>query len=381
MVNTDELEGFRPSRYFSRAWALMTMERGWIKVVLVMMVALLVPVVGLLGVVGYAAEWGRLIAWGTNSAPKRHDVRVGGCIASGWRIFVVALVWVLCMSIIGGVLTAVPLLGGLLGLAWTVFTFFLYMVLLVANLRTTIYQRIRAGLRIKTIWQMAMRDTSGLMRILGMLLLCSLVLGAVLTVVAIASLASVLPAVIYWMGYFYDFSAIMSYEMRGMLAVRMVLDVLAALGPGLLVMVLVCAFVGSVTWLLAFSAMGLWMRQFDVASWGREEDPVPGLDTPSAPGAPHDMPADPAASHPAAGQDAPSSWDEPAPRPAPAPGQAPDGSAVVPDEPSVGVPLPGTVAEPRQDAADPVEPGASDMADGSVSGGDKKDEEDDPFSL
>ena len=107
--------GFERGRYFSRAWSLLTREKGWWKPVAVCAAADLVPVAGPLGVLGYRLEWARLVAWGADVSPKRHGVRVGSCISSGWRGFLVLLVWSLVMGVIGGVCGALPLIGGLLG--------------------------------------------------------------------------------------------------------------------------------------------------------------------------------------------------------------------------------------------------------------------------
>ncbi len=53
MVDESELAGFRRDHYFARSWALLTRDRGWVKPVLLMTVALLVPIAGILGVAGY----------------------------------------------------------------------------------------------------------------------------------------------------------------------------------------------------------------------------------------------------------------------------------------------------------------------------------------
>ena len=103
MVSEDELKGFRRDRYLARSWALLTRDRGWVKPVLLMTVAVLVPIVGLLGVLGYALEWARLTAWNVNAAPKQRGVDLGACIKSGWRGFVVMLVW----GIVSGVVIAI----------------------------------------------------------------------------------------------------------------------------------------------------------------------------------------------------------------------------------------------------------------------------------
>lgn len=275
MVTESELEGFRRDRYFARAWALLTRDHGWVKPVLVMTVALLVPVVGLFGVVGYIVEWARLTAWGANAAPKQRGVRVGACIRSGARAFVVCLVWGLASALISAVLGAVPLLGDLLSLAWWLFSLFLGLVTMVAVLRATIYQRVSAGLRPSVAWQMATHDAGGLARVFGILLAGGALIGVISTVVMLVTLVGMIPQMIYFVGYFAGVEPLASMTMRGVLALRFIAWLISSLGPALVVLVLIDGFVGVVTLSLGYTALGLWMRQFNVSAWGREEDPLP----------------------------------------------------------------------------------------------------------
>ena len=93
-------------KYFKRSWALLTRDKGWIKPILVMTAASLVPVVGFFGIQGYALEWARLTAWGVDSSPKQKNVDIGGCITSGARAFVVSLGLGLAVSMATGMITA-----------------------------------------------------------------------------------------------------------------------------------------------------------------------------------------------------------------------------------------------------------------------------------
>lgn len=272
MIEESELEGFRRDRYFARSWALLTRDRGWIKPVLVMTAAALVPFVGWLGVIGYVQEWARLTAWGVNAAPKQKGVRVGECIKSGWRAFVVILVWSLVNAVVAAVLSAVPLFGGLLGFAWTIFGIFVNLMVMVAVLRATIYQKIKAGLRVKTVWEMASHDVGGLARVLGILA----VGGAILAVIMLFSvLFSAIPQLIYMVDYVTRYEAILSSGMQAAFALNIIFSFLSAIGPALVVLYLISCFFGIVLSMLGFTAIGLWMRQFDVSAWGREEDPLP----------------------------------------------------------------------------------------------------------
>ena len=283
-MNDTELEGFRPDRYFARSWALLTRDRGWIKPVLVMVAACLVPIVGLLGVLGYAAEWARLTAWGVTSSPKQKGVRVGACIASGWRVFVVMLGWGLVIALVSGVLSTIPLLGPLLTFAWFVISVALGIMIMVAALRATIYQKIGAGFRISTIWQMVSSDVAGLVRIFGMQMAGAAVSWAAGFVVMLLAVMTMLPRLLYYVDYVAEFDAIMSDSMRMSLFFDMIVEFLTVMGPFLIVVSVVSGIISIIMMLLGYTAVGLWMRQFNVPAWGRDEDPLPVTGQSAAPG-------------------------------------------------------------------------------------------------
>lgn len=313
MVTSDELDGFRPDRYLARSWALLTRDKGWIKPLLVMTVALLVPVVGLFGVVGYVYEWARLTAWGVNAAPKQKGVRVGECICSGARAFGVIFVWSLLASIVGAVLDDLPLIGHL----WDILAIFLTLVFAVAALRATIYQKFVAGFRVETIWQMVKCDVPGLLRVLG---ISVLFMAGLFVVTMMMSWSVVFNALL---------QASLSYD-----TVEWALRVLGTSLPTLVVELLVIAFVTVLSTCLEVTALGLWMRQFNVAAWGRDEDPLPTVDE-SQPGIPAPEPVTEPAPAP---QSAPESAPEPepvasAPEPAPVPESEPE-SPITPEDPS-----------------------------------------------
>ena len=321
MVTDSELEGFRRDRYLARSWALLTQQRGWIKPVLVMTVALFVPVAGLLGMIGYAAEWARLTAWGVNAAPKQRDVRVGECISSGWRAFVVMLVWGLCWGVIGALVDALPLFGDLLDLVWGILNLFFYVVTLVAVLRATIYRRIAPGLRVGTIWQMVRHDPAGLLRIFGMQVAGYAITTVIAGLITTLAFAGIIPELIY----------LVDYLEYGVLQTSVVLEfmarVISSMGPALVILVLVSGFFAVIIELLLFTAVGLWLRQFDVEHWGRDEDPLPPFldDVRSSGPAPDPVtPPSPSSDEPYTAQDsAPAAGSAPVSAPAPAPDPAP----------------------------------------------------------
>ena len=348
--------GFERGRYFSRAWSLLTREKGWWKPVAVASAADLVPVAGYLGTWGYRLEWSRLVAWGSDAAPKRHDVRVGGCIASGWRGFLVLLVWGVVLSIIGGVCQALPLIGGLLGTLWTICCLYLGMVERVAALRATIYQKAGAGFSWKNLVELGRRDPSGLLSILGWEILCYLVLsvvvGLVLSVTAIGALPRIFSLVsdfgyygssLYGYGYGYN-----DYY-TAQIALELVAYVISAFGPTLIVLGLLSLFFHMGVSMVSYGALGLWIRQFDVPNWGRSEEPLPptafggeGVTAAAAPVAPV-APVTPAAPAAPAEPVTPAAPVADVPVPAPAPT-----SPSAPVEPAADVPAPSApVAAPE----------------------------------
>ena len=275
MVAEEELEGFRRDRYFARSWALLTRHAGWIKPVLLLTVALLVPLVGWWGVMGYALEWARLTAWGVNAAPKQRGVRVGECIASGARAFVVLLLWSVVAGIVVGLLSALPLVGGIVAAAWAVLSLFFGVVVMAAELRATIYRRIVPGLRVSAVWQMVRHDPMGLLRVFGMVAVGGVLMGLVSSIVAFSALASILPTLLYYVAYLGEYSQFMSDAALASGVVAFVFEALAAMGPVLIALLLLDGFMGVITLLLGYTGVALWMRQFNVPAWRADEDPLP----------------------------------------------------------------------------------------------------------
>ena len=344
-MNDAELEGFRPNRYFARSWGLLTRDRGWIKPILVMVAASFVPIVGPLGVLGYVVEWARLTAWGAVSSPKQKNVQVGACIASGWRVFVVMLAWAIASALITAVLAIIPIAGPLLLFAWMIFSFLFNLMVMVAALRATIYQKISAGFRVSTIWQMVKSDLDGLIRIFGMQVAGAAVSGVIGAIVTIVSLVALVPQIVYYADYVSEFDAIMSNSMRMNLAFEMLGKFLAVLGPAIVVAVVISGVVSVIMMMLGYTAVALWMRQFNVPAWGREEDPLP----PSTPatgaaygayayGAPPQQPYGPAPQPaPTYGYGAAPQQPQPQPQPQPAPASEPQ--PLPPSEPTFPSPV------------------------------------------
>ena len=349
MSNDANLSGFQKDRYFGRAWAMLTQEKGWWKPILLCALGALVPIVGPLAVLGYGLEWSRRVAWGSTEGPSR-QVKIGGLIKSGWRGFVVVAGWSIAAVIVGSIVENLPWIGDFLGSVWGIFTLFLGVVFVVAEVRATIYQNFKAGYRAKTLWQMVSRDPWGLLRVFVIKLVPTLI-------VAVVGFLMFVPAMFGSLGFIADLVDYMDsyyYYMTDAEAVRLALEVVgffveqfaSAFFVTLVVALAANAFVN----LLVDCSVGLWLRQFDVPAWGKDEDPLPETSVVEA-SAP-ELPASPTPAPPApAAPVAPVAPVSPSPEPA---------APVVPVAPVVSAPA---AAEPP--AAETV-PAATEPAPASI---------------
>jgi hypothetical protein len=352
---------------------MLTRDKGWYKPVLLLAVSLLVPVAGPLAVLGYQLEWARLTAWNVDSAPKQTNVDVGGCIKTGGSRSWSSLVWGLALGV------AESLVSWIFSFNSSVQSFVLFLVFLcnivlgiviiIAEVRATVYQKITPGFQLNRIWEMVRHDFGGVMRIFGIRILGSLVACGAAVVAGLVLFVSYLPAVInatslassyssglssYGTGLATPYGYGYGYGTGSSAAVRQI--VAALLQPFsnplfviLLVLVVYLLVVIGVTFaLLTYNAVGLWMRQFDVVSWGKSADPMPaplpttdGSQAPQNPGQPDSQtPQPPSADvQPApvapAQQELPSPEPEPEPVPEPALEPAPepaDGGQPAPEE-------------------------------------------------
>lgn len=275
MMTDAQLEGFLPDRYFARSWALLTRDRGWLKPVLLLSAALFVPIVGPLGVLGYALEWARLTAWGVASSPKQKNIRVGECIVSGLRAFAVAFVWALCFGIVAALLSCVPVLGPLIALCWSIISAFLGLIIMVATMRATIYQSAAAGLRPRAVWELARRDSAGLLRVFGVLLVFCCILFGLSLLASIALVVTIVPQAIGHAGYVGLYGTLMTDAERARILVDMTTTFLESTAVVLVLYFLATSVVVVITSLLGYTALGLWFRQFNLSEWGGEKDPLP----------------------------------------------------------------------------------------------------------
>lgn len=260
--------------YISRSWDMLTRDKGWIKVILLLALASFVPFVGLIGLVGYGLEWARLTAWGIDSSPKQHGVRIGECLASGWRALVVTFVWMFVWMLAVGIMNSIAdvllpdALASLIGSLLVLAQLFYILVVYVAVLRAAIYTKISAGLNPSRVFEMVKRAPGDLFFFVLIPIVGGLIVSAIWIFFMLLGGVSVLPEIIKMAraatGSFDD--AMFIRHLTAML--RVVMPIAAIAGY-------LSSVVNAATSLLSYNAVGLWMRQFDVARWGGPSDPLP----------------------------------------------------------------------------------------------------------
>lgn len=260
--------------YISRSWDMLTRDKGWIKVILLLALASFVPFVGLIGLVGYGLEWARLTAWGIDSSPKQRGVRIGECLASGWRALVVTFVWMFVWMLATGIVNSIAdvllpdALASLIGSLLVLAQLFYILVVYVAVLRAAIYTKISAGLNPSRVLEMVKRAPGDLFFFVLIPIVGGLIVSAIWIFFMLLGGVSVLPEIIKMAraatGSFDD--AVFIRHLTAMLRIVMPIAVIAGY---------LSAVVNAATSLLSYNAVGLWMRQFDVARWGGPSDPLP----------------------------------------------------------------------------------------------------------
>ena len=357
-VSADELNGYRRDRYFARSWALLTLEKGWWKPVLIMALFGLIPVVGILALVGYALETARVTAWGINAGPKQKDLKFGTYIVTGFKAAVIALAFGLAYSIATEILSYIPVINLILVPVFIVAAFVYPLFINIVQVRASIYGRISAGFAFNNIFEMIKHDMGGLFRIFGM----GFVLGIVTSIVMGIIGGSVALSMIVNIGTQTVTIArtqnVTSEDRLGIIMLALFARSFIQMVPVFLIIGYIGHVVGLIVMLLMQNAIALWMRQFNVAAWGQSTDPLPPFinDPRDGAAATYAAPAPVAPTAPAAA--APAAAPVAVPVAAPVATPAPAAPAA-PTAPVAAPVVPATpVAAPAEPVAAPVAPAA-----------------------
>lgn len=267
--------------YFKTSWSDIRNSPGWFGKVCLMGLLLFIPVFGPIVVYGYAFGWARDIAWDVHRPmpEKIFGNEDGQLYSRGFYAWLIMLIVSVVVSVISGIAYdngAVQVIAVILGL-------FLGVVALVCIMRSAIYGRLGAGFQLNRVWNMVRHDSNGLLRILGMVLLVGLIVGLVWTVVLSIVLVLLILGGIAVVGAGYNWDALgygLMYGGAG--AEDQLLALMGALAPviGIAIVIMLALFYVLMVFdawltLLEARAMGYWTRQFDVAHWGGQDDPMP----------------------------------------------------------------------------------------------------------
>lgn len=345
-VSADELNGYRRDRYFARSWALLTMEKGWWKPVLIMALFGLIPIVGILALVGYALETARVTAWGINAGPKQKDLKFGTYIATGFKAVVIALAFGLAYSISFTILSFIPVVNLILIPIFIVVAFVYPLLINVIQVRAAVYGRISAGFAFKNIFEMIKHDAGGLFRIFGMGIVLAIVTSIIMGIIGGSAAISMIVNVVTQAITIAKAQNITSENQLIVIMVALLARGVLQMGPIFLVIGYIGHVLGLIVMLLMQNAIALWMRQYNVSAWGQSNDPLPPFINDPRDGAT----AAYAAPSPVA-PTAPAATVAPAVVPVAAPVTAP--ATVAPEAPSA-TPVPAAPAAPAEPVAAPA---------------------------
>ena len=360
-VSADELNGYRRDRYFARSWALLTLEKGWWKPVLIMALFGLIPVVGILALVGYALETARVTAWGINAGPKQKDLKFGTYIVTGFKAVVIALAFGLVYSIATGILSFIPVINLILIPVFIVAAFVYPLCINVIQVRASVYGRISAGFAFKNIFEMIKHDMGGLFRIFGMGIVLGIVTSLIMGIIGGSAAISMIVNIGTQALTIARTQNVTDQSQVGLIMLALLARSVIQMGPIFLIIGYIGHVVGLIVMLLMQNAIALWMRQFNVAAWGQSNDPLPPFinDPRDGAAATYAAPAPVAPTAPAATAApaaAPVAVPVAAPVAAPAPA-APAAPAAPVAAPAPVVPA-APVAAPAEPVAAPAEPAA-----------------------
>ena len=287
-------------QYFQTAWDDIKNSEGWFGKLCLLALVGLIPIFGQIVTLGYLFGWAREIAWGVHEPmpAKIFGNEDGKLYRRGWFIFLVTFVFGLIPSIvtsIGSMLQGTGMYavinagtsvsvgaqstaGGLLYLVGIVLAFFMELLAWVASMRVAIYDTLSSGFQFGAIWKMFRHDTNGILRIFGMSLIVSLIVGFVLSIVFMVLVFAIVMAGIGGLvssGYSLDSLNYFS----DIEAMRITLRVVGSAGLVGMLCLLVMVFVASLSSvfvdMLVARALGYWTWKFDVPNWRSQNDPLP----------------------------------------------------------------------------------------------------------
>ena len=287
-------------QYFKSAWGDIKNSPGWFGKLCLLALLNFIPVFGQIVTFAYLYGWAREIAWGTHEPmpAKIFSNEDGKFWRRGWFVLVLTFVFALVPQVVmqlgdvwqimgtggraHGAVSAqnsfLAVMGSLLFFVGLVGAILLSVLAWIGSMRIAIYDRLSAGFQFGKIWKMLRYDTNGILKIFGMNLLVSLILGVILSFLifmAMFVVAAVGVAGLVGAGYSVDSLQYMSDAQ----ALHMMTQFFSSAGIVGVLAILLVAFATSLASLyvdtLVIRALGYWTLQFDVPRWGGQDEPLP----------------------------------------------------------------------------------------------------------
>lgn len=295
-------------QYFQTAWNDIKNSQGWFGKLCLLALIGLIPIFGQIVILGYLYGWAREISWGVHE-PLPASIfgnEDGKLYRRGWFILLVTFVFSLIPGIIMGIgssmqqigiytalsdgtsasATASSVIGSIVYLIGIAAIILASILAWIGSMRVSIYDRLSTGFQLGKIWKMFRHDTGGIMRIFGMNLLVSFILGIFL---------SILFTILFMMVIFAGTAGLASagYTPESLQyvsdaeATQIAMQFLTSAGFVGIICLTLAMFVGNVVTvyveMLVARALGYWTWQFDVPQWRGKDDPMPFELSTSAP--------------------------------------------------------------------------------------------------
>ncbi len=293
-------------KYFQTAWNDLTKSEGWLRKMMLLALISLIPIFGAIVVMGYLYGWARDIAWGVrNPLPARIFANEDGKLyRRGFFIFVIGIVagilpyivftfaegvlgigWagLVASSVNSGAYAPYGSLssigshavsagslttGGLLYLLGIALSLGLCFFQWAANMRVSIYDNLSSGFQVGKLWSMLRADGGGILRIFGMTVLASIVIGFVLTLVFVLLM-------LIFLAMFAGGFVALAQDGGSSSGVGTVISAFLVGGLFFTIWMYIMLVCVTIVEALTARALGYWVGQFDVPHWGGQNDPAP----------------------------------------------------------------------------------------------------------
>lgn len=271
--------------YFSLAFYDVIESPGWVGKCALLALILMVPVFGIIVVLGYLFGWARDIAWHVHRPlPSRiFGNEDGSLYKRGAQLLAIMVIYVVVAYIVQEILSLLilgnvavlpftfALNNGLVTLSflsaiskWGLYSLGSFVIACafavvswIAMMRSSLYGTFTSAFQPARLAELIKQDFPGLLKILGMAIIVSLMTGLIAVVIsfAIVMLCGII-------------TAVTSVTPLVVFAIFFVVVVIIA--------IVIVAFMTQVfTLAMVIRAMGYWFGPLNVAAWGSQDSPLP----------------------------------------------------------------------------------------------------------